>query len=482
MKKLCVMLLTVILAMGPCALAGASPFGWSRIATSGDYDYRTRDGLATIVKYNGDDRDVVIPSEIDGYPVEAIDREAFRYCEMRSLSFPDGIVSIGRDAFEYAVITDALELPEEVKICFEAFEYAKLPPVVTIPAGATVELEAFSYCEGMRQLDIGRGVMIDARAFQYCDDLERVTCAAGCRLRENAFSYCPGIKQIVLSRDVEGEPGAFYGCGDPELRAADEPEATATPAPEAEGERVLGIIDSPAGMKGVTVTLEQATAVRERRPEAYTYTLTGTLENTSDEEIMQVIYTFALIDENGEEFRSFGEVFDGEEEALPPHTKIDFVHDGIRWGRQSVPAAVRVGISSVQTKSELPPVRLPRTGEFLYEALGDQKLANIREEMPTELRFHVDQGGYGRTAVFTKGEGLEEAVALLCDIRIGAESGEWVTDNYNWISLAWPDSSHTGISLNLYNLEVYAHSRTHTYRLENLEPFLTYCAGYLQED
>ena len=482
MKKLCVMLLAVILATGPCALADVSPFTPRRVVTSGDYDYAMRDGLATLVKYNGDDQNVVIPSEIDGYPVAEIGPEAFRYQEMKRVSFPDGIVKIGRDAFEYCEITDVLELPEGVTIGFEAFEYARLPAAVTIPAGATVEQGAFGYCKGMAQLDIGRGVTINARAFQYCDDLARVTCAAGCRLREYAFTDCPGIKQVVLGRDVEGAPDAFHYCGAPELKTAEEPEPTATPAPEAEKARVLEIIDSPASLKGITVTLEKATAVREKRPEAYTYTLAGTLENNSDEEIMRVIYTFALIDENGEEFRSFGEVFDGEEDALPPHTKIDFLHDDIKWGKQSVPAAVRVGISSVQTKSELPPVRLPRTGEYLCEALGDEKLANIRNEMPAELLFHVDQGGYGRTAVFTEGEGLEKAVALLCDIKIGAESGEWVTDNYNWISLKWADGSTTGISLNLYSLEYYAHSRPHTYRLENLEPFWTYCADHLEED
>ena len=114
--------------------------------------------------------------------------------------------------------------------------------------------------------------------------------------------------------------------------------------------------------------------------------------------------------------------------------------------------------------------------------LGDEKLANIQNEMPVALSFHVDQGGYGRTATFKAGDALDKAVALFCAIQIGEESGEWVTDNYNWIEFEWEDGSHTGISLNLYNLEYYVHSTQHTYDLESLDAFWSYCAGYLEED
>ncbi|MBO7709169.1 MAG: leucine-rich repeat domain-containing protein [Lachnospiraceae bacterium] len=125
---------------------------------------------------------------------------------------------------------------------------------------------------------------------------------------------------------------------------------------------------------------------------------------------------------------------------------------------------------------------IPQKGEYLYQALGDENLEKIKEEPPAELSFHVDQGGYGRTATFTEGEALDRAVELLCGIRIGEESGEWVTDNYNGIYLTWKDGSYTGISLNLRNLEHSVHSTLHTYELENLDEFWSYAADYLTED
>lgn len=64
----------------------------------------------------------------------------------------------------------------------------------------------------------------------------------------------------------------------------------------------------------------------------------------------------------------------------------------------------------------------------------------------------------------------------------GDESGEWVTDNYNWISLTWEDGSHTGFSLNLGNLEYSIHSTPHTYELEHLDEVWSYASDYLTED
>ena len=247
-------------------------------------------------------------------------------------------------------------------------------------------------------------------------------------------------------------------------------------------EKTLEIIGSPAGQDDVKVVLEKAAAERKTDPDRYEYTFSGTIENNSYEGIMEVIYTFALLDETGEEFRSFGEVFDGEDQAIPPHTAVEFLHEGIKWGAQSVPASVSLGISSVKTETELPPAHIPQKGDYLYQTLDDGNLAKIKEEPPEELSFHIDQGGYGRTAVFQKGTLLDQAVELLCEIRIGEESGEWVTDNYNWIGLKWEDGSDTFISLNLYNLEYYVHSTPHTYQLENLDAFWSYASDYLEED
>ena len=244
----------------------------------------------------------------------------------------------------------------------------------------------------------------------------------------------------------------------------------------------LAIDNGSASNGGVTVTLKTASARRMTNPDRYEYSFSGTIENNSDEGIMKVVYSFALYDRNGGKYRSFAEVYDGVDRAIPPHSAVPFSHEGIRWGAQSVPASVSIGIGSVLTETELPPAKIPQPGEYLYQALGNEKLADIRENPPAALSFHVDQGGYGRTAVFSGGEALSTAVRLFCNIKIGEETEEWVTDNYNWIGLTWEDGSETCISLNLRSLEYSIHSSPHTFALENLNEFWSYAADYLEED
>lgn len=246
--------------------------------------------------------------------------------------------------------------------------------------------------------------------------------------------------------------------------------------------RRLAVGQGSATQDGVTVTLKKARAARKRVPDRYEYAFSGTIENNSDESVMKVIYTFTLFDKNGEEFRSFGEVYDGVDKGIPPHSEVEFSLDGVKWGAQSVPGSVSIGISSVQTETELPPARLPQPGEYLYQALGSEKLSGIREHPPTAIALHVDQGGYGRTATFDEGALLDEALELFCAIRIGKETDEWVTDNYNWIRLTWEDGTETYISLNLYNLEYSAHSSLHMYTLEDLGAFWAFAAEHLAED
>ena len=107
----------------------------------------------------------------------------------------------------------------------------------------------------------------------------------------------------------------------------------------------LKISNGSATQEGVTVTLEKAAAQKKTNPSRYEYSFSGTIENNSDVGVMRVIYTFSICDKDGEEFRSFGIPYDGVNEAIPPHGAVSFSHDGIKWGAQSVPASVSIGIS-----------------------------------------------------------------------------------------------------------------------------------------
>src|SRR5699024_3557929 len=53
----------------------------------------------TITGYNGEDLDVVIPSEIGGAPVKAIGRQVFMGKGIQSVQIPEGVETIGTGSF-----------------------------------------------------------------------------------------------------------------------------------------------------------------------------------------------------------------------------------------------------------------------------------------------------------------------------------------------------------------------------------------------
>ena len=181
------------------------------IITSGDYEYYVNDDAMTVTvsDYIGEEEVVEIPAEIDGYQVTDIGAQAFSYKNMKSLSFPEGIRSIGERAFEYC------EIPE-----------------IMIPAGTTVERCAFGYCESLKKVLIGQGAVIRSRAFGYCDDLETVVCADGSTLEANTFEYCRKINQVIICGTAQVDKDAFYDCDNAQMIKAEESEYDSWKVPD----------------------------------------------------------------------------------------------------------------------------------------------------------------------------------------------------------------------------------------------------------
>ena len=195
------------------------------ITENGDYSYQVNaDGTATITDYNGTDEDVVIPSEIDGYPVSAIGKQAFSYEDMKSLTIPEEVSTISSRAFEYCSITDSLVFPAGIYIGPDSFSYTTLPETVTIPEGAVVDKEAFGYCTGLKTLIIESYVYVMSRAFSYCRNLKTAVCAAQVTLENRAFDNCDVLDQAYLCGDVYLEDNPFAYGGDVEITYAAENE------------------------------------------------------------------------------------------------------------------------------------------------------------------------------------------------------------------------------------------------------------------
>ena len=147
-----------ILATGLSVFAlGALSLGFSACAEK-DLAYRlSADGEYYVVAGIGeyDKADVVVKSTYNGKPVKEIRYEAFDYYEnMRSITIPDSVTSIGEHAFAYCKNLESISFGNGLE---------------------SIETEAFLGCGKLTSLSFGNGLTsIGEHAFGYCAKLQSV--------------------------------------------------------------------------------------------------------------------------------------------------------------------------------------------------------------------------------------------------------------------------------------------------------------------
>lgn len=218
---------------------------------TGKYVYEIKDGKAEIVKYNGTETNVVIPSTLGGKPVAVIGSEAFKWKKIESVSFPNTIVSIDYKAF-MGTSLKTVTIPEKLtNIAFNAFSdcenlervnfnatncggtvspvFSGCPKLKTIVIGPKVTaigsnlfaytpIESISIPTSVKSIDYKafRGTKLKSvtigeqitnlafNAFSDCENLEKVTFnAVNCGGTVSpVFSGCPKLKTIVIGSKV----------------------------------------------------------------------------------------------------------------------------------------------------------------------------------------------------------------------------------------------------------------------------------------
>lgn len=84
------------------------------------------------------DEDIVIASEIDGYPVTTIRQKVFKDCDwLKSVQIPDSVIKIGESAFQNCTSLEEIRLPDSVE---------------------TVDCMAFTGCSSLKSVWFGKGV------------------------------------------------------------------------------------------------------------------------------------------------------------------------------------------------------------------------------------------------------------------------------------------------------------------------------------
>lgn len=89
----------------------------------GSYTYTTEGDRATLTSYIGTEKNVSLPTEIDGFRVISIGKEVFRNSAVEAVILPSGIESIGWFAFYGCVGLRSIAIPSSVKtIEYGAFD------------------------------------------------------------------------------------------------------------------------------------------------------------------------------------------------------------------------------------------------------------------------------------------------------------------------------------------------------------------------
>ena len=132
----------------------------------GDFYYGYDGKGITIMGYRGDQSDVVIPDEINGYPVISIRYDCFRELEnLRSLKLPANLIEIQwRAVFRCNNLTEIIIPNKVVKIGFDAFLNCPNLKRVTIPKSV---IEIGEYAFGYTYRVFQREPWLDYTEYEY---------------------------------------------------------------------------------------------------------------------------------------------------------------------------------------------------------------------------------------------------------------------------------------------------------------------------
>ena len=223
--------------------------------TSGYYKYIVgQDGNAVITAYTGWDANLVLPSQIDGYPITSIGDHAFKNRDtLNEITLPHSVVTVGANPFIGCTNLLRIRVPSDHKtlatingvlfdktekelICYPcAFMYDKyeIPPgICAVGEYAFYENEflkgiilpdsiecikdtAFGWCAYIDAFSIPDSVeYIGDSAFCGCKSLiEIVIPDSVTYIGEKVFSNCYNLKTVTLSNAFDAVPNsAFYDC------------------------------------------------------------------------------------------------------------------------------------------------------------------------------------------------------------------------------------------------------------------------------
>lgn len=180
----------------------------------GDWLYAvTGKGECVIREYNGSDRTVVVPAELDGYAVTGVNSYCFNgNLFMEELIVPDGVTYLGNYAVARCASLRRVQLPDSVtSLGGGCFAHCRDLEEISLPRElSTIMIMAFIGCVSLRRIALPDGVhTIFPMAFHGCRSLEEIRLSpALTSVMSSAFERCPRLRRPTLPDLLDAESRA----------------------------------------------------------------------------------------------------------------------------------------------------------------------------------------------------------------------------------------------------------------------------------
>lgn len=148
------------------------------------------------------------------YGLKILEGSAFYRNKFTSVEIPDSVTEIGEGAFSYSTTLESVSIPGSVKIMGdEAFSGNKKLRKVTMGNGLVkIGRNAFSG-SGLTAIAFPDSVkVIDEFAFAFCSNLRNVTLPKNLqKIRHSAFGFCPKLSTVTIPASVKTVEGSSFG-------------------------------------------------------------------------------------------------------------------------------------------------------------------------------------------------------------------------------------------------------------------------------
>ncbi len=182
------------------------------------WKYTIENDEVCITGCESQEKEITVPSTINGYMVTSIGKAAFSCCEsLTSVTIPKLVTYIGIVAFSLCISLTAITIPEGVTSIgdYSFFGCSSLTEI-TIPEGVTlIDGYAFNGCSSMMTVTLPKTLAsIDNSAFEGCSRLKAITIPEGVTsIGDSVFLKCSelsGIEVSVNNNDYTSINGVLY--------------------------------------------------------------------------------------------------------------------------------------------------------------------------------------------------------------------------------------------------------------------------------